>query len=111
MGLTASMRRSLRRVGNWDSSLLDLRLSQSTSVSFVKNPEPCINIISSVCVVFMCVLIGACVRNYITTLPLFPVAAFCLQAEDLLLELHQLTPQGVLLSQDAGDHGLGFISG
>lgn len=34
MGLTASMRRSLRRVGNGDSSQLDLGLSQSTSLSY-----------------------------------------------------------------------------
>lgn len=65
----------------------------------------------SLFVVFMGVLMCACVRNYITTLPLSSGAAFGLQAEDLLLELHQLTPQGVLLSQHAGDHGLGLISG
>lgn len=36
MGLTASMRRSLRRVGVWDSPRLDLGLSQFTSTSFEK---------------------------------------------------------------------------
>ena len=56
----------------------------------------------------MCLLY---VKPYITTLLLLRVTVFGLQAEDLLLELHQLTPQGVLLSQGAGDHGLGLISG
>lgn len=55
----------------------------------------------------MCALI----LNYITTLPAFPGSGFSLQAEESLLQLHQLTPQGVFLSQDSGDHGLGFISG
>lgn len=55
----------------------------------------------------MCALI----LNYITTLPAFPGSGFILQAEESLLQLHQLTPQGVFLSQDSGDHGLGFISG
>lgn len=55
----------------------------------------------------MCV----CVRNYIRALALLSGAAFGLRAEDPLLELHQLAPQGVLLSQDAGNHGLGLISG
>lgn len=72
-----------------------------------KIPEARVNTLSSVVVV----LIRACGGNYIRTLPLFPGAAFGLRAEDLLLDLHQLTPQGVLLRQDAGDHGLGFISG
>lgn len=36
MGLTASMRRSLRRVGVWGSPRLDLGLSQFTSTSFEK---------------------------------------------------------------------------
>lgn len=34
-----------------------------------------------------------------------------LEAEEALLQLHQLTPQGVLLCQDSGDHGLGLVSG
>lgn len=59
----------------------------------------------------MSVLICAYVRPYITTLLLLSVAAIGLQAEDLLLELHKLTPQGVLLSQGVGDHGLGLVSG
>lgn len=60
----------------------------------------------------MCALICVCARNYLgTALPLFPGAAIGLQTEDPLLELHQLTPQGVLLSEDAGDHSLGLISG
>lgn len=70
-----------------------------------KTPEPCVNTVRSACVV----LIRTCGGYYIRTL--LPGAAFGLQAEDLLLDLHQLTPQGVLLCQDAGDHGLGFISG
>ena len=111
MGLSASMRRSLGRDGNLESSQLDLGLSQS--MSFDTKTLCCINIISSVCVVrslgadTLCV----CVRIYITTRQLFYGAVFGLQAEDSLLDLHQLTPQGVLLSQDAGDHGLGLISG
>lgn len=56
-------------------------------------------------------LIFACVRNYIRALLVFSGAVFGLQTEDPLLELHQLTPQSVLLSQDAGDHGLGLVSG
>lgn len=112
MGLTASIRRSLRLVGNGDSSQLDVELPQSNPLdSFDKNTKHFININISVCVVFMCVLICARVRNYITTLPLFSGAAFGLEAEDSLLELHQLTPQSVLLSQEAGDHGLGLVSG
>lgn len=41
----------------------------------------------------------------------FRGAALGVKAENLFLELHQLAPQGVLFSQDAGDHGLGFIPG
>lgn len=54
-----------------------------------------------------------CVLIYIRTLPLFPGSGggIRLQAAESLLQLHQLTPQGVFLSQDSGDHGLGFISG
>lgn len=59
MGLTASMRQSLRLVGDGDSSQLDLGLSQSISLSFDKSTERCINMIISVCVVFMCVLLCA----------------------------------------------------
>lgn len=105
------MRQSLRLVGDGDSSQLELGLSQSIFISFDKNTEHHINMIISVCVVFMCVLICAGVTNYITTLPLLSGAASGLQAEDSLLEFHQLTPQGVLLSQDVGDHGLGLVSG
>lgn len=60
MGLTASMRRSLRLVGNEASSQLDVELSQLTSVSFHTNKEHHINIINSVCsVFFLCA--GTCV--------------------------------------------------
>lgn len=38
-------------------------------------------------------------------------ASSALQAEEPLLELHQLGPQGVLLGQDARYHRLGFVSG
>lgn len=60
-----------------------------------------------------CVLITVrvCVTIYVTSRQLFYGAVFGLQAEDSLLDFHQLTPQGVLLSQDAGDHCLGLISG
>lgn len=57
----------------------------------------------------MLVLVYA--SNYIRALSLLLERSLGLQAEDLLLELHQLTPQGVFLSQDAGNHGLGLISG
>lgn len=57
MGLTASMRRSLRRVGVWDSPRLDLGLSQFTSTSFEKKKstekKTPMNMINSLCVVFM----------------------------------------------------------
>lgn len=58
MGLTASMRRSLRRVGVWDSPRLDLGLSQFTSTSFEKKKKStekksCMNMMNSLCVVFM----------------------------------------------------------
>lgn len=42
---------------------------------------------------------------------MFAGAALGLHAADLLLELDQLRAQGVLLSQDTGNHGLGLVSG
>lgn len=107
MGLIASMRQSLRLIGNWDSSELHLRLFQSILLSFDTNPQQCINIVISV---RLCACVCVCVWNYTTALLLIPRAAFGLQAEELFLEFHQLRPQGVLLSQDMGDHGLSFIS-
>lgn len=110
MGLTASMRRSLRLVGNEASSLLDVELSKLTSVSFHTNKDHDITNIHSERVVFLGVL-HACASIYIGSLSPLLQRAADLQAEDLLLDLHQLTPQSVFLSQDAGNHGLGLISG
>ena len=53
------------------------------------------------CVVLICV----CMRNDLRALLLLS------GSEAPLLELHQLAPQGVLLSQDASNHGLGLVSG
>lgn len=55
IGLSASMRQSLRRVGNRDSSELHVMLSQSTSVSFHKNPEHCLNETFALYVLCLCV--------------------------------------------------------
>lgn len=49
--------------------------------------------------------------KYIRALLLDSTTSLGLKGEDGLLELHQLAPQGVLLSQDAGDYSLGLVSG
>lgn len=92
IGLSASMRRSLGRDGHSESSQLELGLPHS--MSFDTNTLRCINIISSACVV--CSLgadtVRVCVTIYITSRQLFYGAVFGLQAEDSLLDFHQLTP-------------------
>lgn len=111
MGLIASRRRSLRLLGNWDSSLLDLELSQLTCDSFWQNHKAlyhhhyfCMHC------VYVCANMFVW-KNYIRTLQFQLPGAVCgLWAEDPPLELHQLAPQGVLLSQGVGNHGLGLIS-
>lgn len=56
-------------------------------------------------------LIGYCIKIYISALSALPGVVHGFQAEEFLLELHQLRPEDVLLGQDACDHGLGLVSG
>lgn len=110
MGLSASMRRSRCRTGRGHSSELEVGLSQLISFTFNPNPKASVKLLLHL--LYFCVNVVICVlKTYIRFLQAGSGAALCLKREDGVLQLHQLTPQCVLLSQDAGDHGLGIVSG